>query len=80
MHLILVLQVRSAYRTLAAKHHPDRQAASEVETTEEEFKRVRMRNPAILGYQVRCLTEFFSRKALLVFFVIDFGMYLLKGV
>lgn len=52
IHLILVLQVRSAYRTLAAKHHPDRQAASEVETTEEEFKRVRMRNPAILGYQV----------------------------
>jgi DnaJ-class molecular chaperone len=52
MHLILVLQVRSAYRTLAAKHHPDRQAASEVETTEEEFKRVRMRNPAIPGYQV----------------------------
>ena len=52
IHLILVLQVRSAYRTLAAKHHPDRQAASEVETTEEEFKRVRMRNLVILGYQV----------------------------
>lgn len=33
-------QVRTAYRTLAAKFHPDRQAAGEQETAEEEFKRV----------------------------------------
>ncbi|KAG0567417.1 hypothetical protein M758_7G144500 [Ceratodon purpureus] len=33
-------QVRSAYRTLAAKFHPDRQAAEEQKTAEEEFKRV----------------------------------------
>jgi hypothetical protein len=33
-------QVRSAYRTLAAKHHPDRQTGSELKASEEEFKRV----------------------------------------
>jgi DnaJ-class molecular chaperone len=40
MVLFFLLQVRSAYRTLAAKFHPDRQSAEELKAAEEEFKRV----------------------------------------
>ncbi|KAH8942906.1 hypothetical protein BDL97_13G020300 [Sphagnum fallax] len=35
-----VSQVRSAYRTLAAKHHPDKHVATNVNNAELEFKRV----------------------------------------
>jgi DnaJ-class molecular chaperone len=34
------MQVRSAYRTLAAKHHPDKHVATNVNNAELEFKRV----------------------------------------